>query len=276
MGIEMGSFNLEDLAGMKILMVDDVPENLDILGHILKTLGLSMSVAKNGEKALEIVKINPPDLILLDIMMPGLDGYEVCEKLKKDIDTKNIPVIFITSKVQTDEVLKGFSVGCVDYIAKPFTEREVLARVNVHLQLKKAKDEIIQREKFYNVIVESVPDLVFQLNPDRNIVFTNPAFRLLGYDPDELVGRPIADLIESNDKENLLENLATRYVGPLATTELEVKFKVSDDSSLVEEMPVQKFSIDSVGLWSVPDEDVCKKNIDKTFLGTLCVGKRPS
>jgi len=96
---------------------------------------------------------------------------------------------------------------------------------------------------------------------------------VLSYDPDQLIGRPIADLIESNDKENLLENLATQYVGPLATTELEVKFKVSDDSSLVEEMSVQKFSIDSVGLWNVPDEDVFKKNVDKTFLGTLCVGK---
>jgi len=272
----MSSFNLEDLTGMKILMVDDVPENLEILGHILKTLGLRISVAKDGEMALNIVKNNLPDLILLDIMMPGIDGYEVCEKLKKDIDTKDIPVIFITVKMETDEILKGFSVGCVDYITKPITEREVVARVNIHLKLKKAKDEIIQREKFYRVIVESVPDLVFQLDPDRNIVFANPAFRLLGYDSDQLVSRPIADLIESNDKENLLESLATRYVGPLAITDLEVKFKVSDDVSLVEEMSVQKFSIDSVGLWNVPDEDVFKKNLDKTFIGTLCVGKRPS
>lgn len=122
--------------------------------------------------------------------------------------------------------------------------------------------------------MERVPDLIFQLDPDRKIIFANPAFRLLGYDPDQLVGRPVGELIESDNKENLLEDLATRHVGPLAITDLEVKLKISDEVSEVVEMSTQTIFVDSVGLWNVPDEDVFKNNVDKKFLGTLCVGKK--
>jgi len=88
------------------------------------------------------------------------------------------------------------------------------------------------------------------------------------------VGRPVGELIESDNKENLLNDLATRHVGPLAITALEVKLKISGKVSLIEEMSTQTILVDSVGLWNVPDEDVFKNNVDKKFLGTLCVGKR--
>ena len=88
------------------------------------------------------------------------------------------------------------------------------------------------------------------------------------------MGRPVGELIESDNKENLLNDLATRHVGPLAITDLEVKLKISDKVSLIEEMSTQTILVDSVGLWNVPDEDVFKNNMDKKFLGTLCVGKR--
>ena len=88
------------------------------------------------------------------------------------------------------------------------------------------------------------------------------------------MGRPVGELIESDNKENLLNDLATRHVGPLAITDLEVKLKISDKVSLIEEMSTQTILVDSVGLWNVPDEGVFKNNVDKKFLGTLCVGKR--
>ena len=88
------------------------------------------------------------------------------------------------------------------------------------------------------------------------------------------MGRPVGELIESDNKENLLNDLATRHVGPLAITDLKVKLKISDKVSLIEEMLTQTILVDSVGLWNVPDEDVFKNNVDKKFLGTLCVGKR--
>jgi DNA-binding response OmpR family regulator len=270
----MIKFDKEQISGMKILIVDDTPENLDILGHILKQSGLEISISTSGEKAIELVSRNKPDLILMDIMMKGMDGLEACEKLKSDENSKNIPIIFITALASTEDLVRAYNAGGIDYITKPFHEQEVICRITTQLKLKKAQDEIMCREKFYRVIVESVPDLVFQLDPERKIVFGNPAFRLLGYDPDELVGRTIADLIECSDKENLLQALATKNVGPLATTDLEVTLKVSEDLSLVSEMSTKNILVDSVGLWSVSDEDVFNDNVDKKFLGTLCVGKR--
>ena len=267
-------FDKEQRSGMKIFIVDDVPSNLDILGHILQRNGLKVSIAPTGEKALELVSLDKPDLILLDVRMPDMDGYEVCRKLKADVHSKDIPVIFITAMADTGDLVQGYKVGGVDYIAKPFHEEEVVCRITTQLKLKRAQDEVIRREKFYRVIVESVPDLIFQLDPDRKIVFANPAFRLLGYDPTQLVGRPIGELIDSDNKENLLDDLATRQVGPLAITDLEVRIKVSEEVSLSDQMPTVKINVDSIGLWNVPDEDVFKNNVGKEFLGTLCVGKR--
>ena len=130
--------------------------------------------------------------------------------------------------------------------ATRFHEEEVVCRITTQLKLKRAQEEVIRREKFYRVIVERVPDLIFQLDPDRKIVFANPAFRLLGYDPDQLVGRPIGELVESDNKKNLLKDLATRHVGPLAITDLEVKLKLSDEVSQVVEMSTQTTLVDSV------------------------------
>lgn len=270
----MISFDKEQIDGMRVLIVDDVPANLDLLGHILKRSGLEISIACTGEKALELINRNKPDLILLDIMMPGIDGFEVCQRLKADERAKDIPIIFITALSGTEDILRAFNSGAVDYITKPFHEKEVACRVTTQLKLKKAQDEVLLREKFYRVIVERVPDLIFQLCPDRKIMFANPAFRLLGYEPDQLVGRPISDLIESEDKESILEGLGTKYVGPLAINDLVVKLKVSDESSLSQEMPTITIKVDCVGLWNVPDEDVFRDNVDKKFSGTLCVGKR--
>ena len=121
---------------MKVLMIDDTPSNLDILGHILKQVGLNVSVALNGTIALKIINEDKPDLVLLDIMMPDISGYDVCRKLKKNDDTKDIPVIFITAMAQTEDLIEGFEVGGADYVVKPFEEREVLARIGSQLSLR--------------------------------------------------------------------------------------------------------------------------------------------
>jgi len=110
---------------------DDTPSNLDILGHILKHVGLNVSVAPNGTIALKIINEDKPDLILLDIMMPDISGYDVCRKLKENDDTKDIPVIFITAMAQTEDLIEGFEVGGTDYVVKPFEEKEVLNRITI-------------------------------------------------------------------------------------------------------------------------------------------------
>jgi len=118
-----------------ILIVDDVMENLQILGNFLRTEGYLFTPAVNGHQALKIIEKRLPDLILLDIMMPEINGYEVCSILKNSSRTKDIPVIFLTAKTDTEDIAKGFEAGGVDYIAKPFDTAELLAKIDTHLQL---------------------------------------------------------------------------------------------------------------------------------------------
>ncbi len=125
------------IVGMKALIVDDNSTNITLLMKTLESLKLNIAMAPNGKVAIENVPRFLPDLILLDIMMPEMNGFEVCRILKADEATKNIPIIFITAKNQPEDIQSGFSMGCVDYILKPFLQLEVLARVKSHLNLRK-------------------------------------------------------------------------------------------------------------------------------------------
>ena len=137
----------------KILLVDDTPENIDTLGTLLKDY--KRQVALNGEKALKLARKDPkPDLILLDIMMPGIDGYEVCTELKKDIETRDIPIIFLTSKTDRESLLKGFDIGAQDYITKPFDVRELMARVKTQLEIVESRKKL----KSVNIWLEEIVD----------------------------------------------------------------------------------------------------------------------
>ena len=119
-----------------ILVVDDTPTNLEVLVDYLADSDFQIIVATDGEKALERLKYAHPDVILLDVMMPGIDGFETCRRLKENDETRDIPVIFMTALSETVDKVKGFSVGAVDYITKPFQHEEVLARVQTHLTLR--------------------------------------------------------------------------------------------------------------------------------------------
>jgi DNA-binding response OmpR family regulator len=123
-----------DLTGSKILAVDDVPANLDVLSQALEADGYNVLVATSGETALDLVKRIEPDLILLDVMMPGIDGFETCRRLKAQENTKDIPVIFLTARSELEGVLEGFLAGGIDYISKPFQKEEVLIRIRTHLE----------------------------------------------------------------------------------------------------------------------------------------------
>jgi diguanylate cyclase (GGDEF)-like protein len=119
-----------------ILIVDDNPTNLSVLSQALKEAGYKTRVAMDGESAIEQAQEDHPELILLDIQMPGIDGFETCAQLKANPETRDIPVIFITASADIENKIKGLSVGAVDYITKPFQFEEVLARVKVHLELR--------------------------------------------------------------------------------------------------------------------------------------------
>lgn len=119
----------------RILIVDDTLQNIQVLGTVLREKGYQLNVAQNGKQALDMVHKVQPDLILLDVMMPEMDGHETCQHLKADPKTAEIPVIFLTAKVETDDIVKGFELGAIDYVTKPFNATELLRRVQTHLQL---------------------------------------------------------------------------------------------------------------------------------------------
>jgi signal transduction histidine kinase len=151
------------IASSKILLVDDITKNLQLLGTILQEYGFQVALAKSGEQALTIADNKPPDLILLDIAMPEMDGYEVCRRLKANPKTKDIPVIFLTAKTESEDIVMGFDVGGVDYVSKPFNPQELIKRVITHLELKRGREELKslneelikssdEKEKFLSII----------------------------------------------------------------------------------------------------------------------------
>ena len=128
-----------------VLLADDAPANLQVANSILNST-YKIQIATSGEKALKIANQSPPpDLILLDVMMPVMDGYEVCARLKSGADTRDIPVIFLTGQTETDDETKGFEVGAVDYIHKPFSPAVVKARVHTHLMLRGIREQLARQ-----------------------------------------------------------------------------------------------------------------------------------
>ena len=139
--------NEENLEKTVVLIIDDSPTNLRILLKYLKTSGFDVIIAESGEKGLSELEKSLPDIILMDVMMPGIDGFETCKRLKEKEESNDIPVIFMTSLSEVSDKIKGFGAGAVDYITKPFKQEEVLLRLNTHLTIRRQKIEILRQKK---------------------------------------------------------------------------------------------------------------------------------
>ncbi|PSJ43050.1 putative bifunctional diguanylate cyclase/phosphodiesterase [Allosphingosinicella deserti] len=204
-------------SGRTILIVDDNPVNLSVVVDHLEDIGFEVAVALGGEEALKRAEFLRPDLILLDVMMPGIDGFETCRRLKETPDTGDIPVIFMTALADVSDKVKAFAAGGIDYVSKPFQVEELVARVNTHLALRSARqqlharntalqDEIDARRAVEQALVasESRYRRLFETSTDgillvdcrsRAITDVNPAMgRMLGRLPDELIGRRLIDV----------------------------------------------------------------------------------
>ncbi|MDD2534561.1 MAG: diguanylate cyclase [Eubacteriales bacterium] len=131
-----------DNKSVKILIVDDTPENLEIAGSILARDQYDIYIADNGLSALELANNNLFDLILLDLMMPGLDGFETCIQIRKIPINRSVPIIFLTARAEIDSVIRGFEIGASDYIRKPFNPVELLARVKTHVEVRKFREQL--------------------------------------------------------------------------------------------------------------------------------------
>ncbi|MCU7937996.1 MAG: diguanylate cyclase [gamma proteobacterium symbiont of Bathyaustriella thionipta] len=219
---------MNKLSPAKILIVDDTPANITLLSEILEKKGYQISAARDGEKAIKIADHTQPDLILLDIMMPIMDGFETCQQLKSQTNTKDIPIIFISAKTEMNDLVTAFSVGGVDYINKPFHEDEVNSRIinqlqirNLHQQL--TTSELNMRNLLTNYqfqsdrlqhIVDHVVDAIIEISISGSIQFANPAVeKLFGYPVEELMtvdfsqllAEPFASLYDEFFETSLLE-----------------------------------------------------------------------
>jgi len=181
-----------------ILLVDDNPTNLQVLFQTLDGVGCKLLIAKNGEMALSIAGKARPDLILLDIMMPGIDGYEVCRQLKSVSATADIPVIFLSALGDTQDKVKGLQMGAVDYITKPFQPDEVIARVNTHLTIHRLKREVESRKDQLEHELKVVSEVQQKLLPKQLPVIDG--FKLaVHYETSRYAGGDYYDIIELPD-----------------------------------------------------------------------------
>lgn len=144
-----------------ILIVDDIEDNLEILGDLLMFDGYKVEKVMSGEAALEQVQVSRPDLILMDILMPGMNGYAVCTQLKADESTKDIPVVFVSSMGDVESKVQGFKVGAVDYINKPFHHAEILVRVNTHITILRLRQNLEEQ----NARLEKLANTDYLTNP---------------------------------------------------------------------------------------------------------------
>ena len=199
-----------------IVIVDDKPTNLGVLFDFLTDSGFKVLVAQDGESAIQKVEYAHPDLILLDVMMPGIDGFETCRRLKANPATQDIPVIFMTALSEAVDKVKGFSLGAVDYVTKPMQQEEVRARVTTHLTLRnlhhKLQEQNLQLQKAeekYRSIVENATEGIFQATPEGRYITANPALaRILGYSSPEAL---------MNEMSNIGKQL---YVEPMRRDDL--------------------------------------------------------
>lgn len=192
-----------------ILIVDDTPKNLQLVSTVLKAHVSQVFIAHNGERALQVVNKVPLDLILLDIMMPDLNGYEVCKKIKESSSTKDIPIIFLTAKTESDDIIKGFELGAVDYITKPFNQKELLARVYTHLELRQLMNK---QKELLHILCHDLNAPLASIITMLDIVEDYEDFKVLlpdlkkvakkGYDLIELV-RKMRRMEEKNEELNL-------------------------------------------------------------------------
>ena len=183
-----------------ILIVDDAPDNLGVLRAMMLRQGYQTFVATSGDRALDIALRVKPDLILLDVVMPGIDGLETCRRLKAHPATTRIPVIFMSARGETEDIVAGFDTGAADYIPKPLRLEEVCARVRAQLRLRSTADTQSEQADRLRMIVNSMDQGLLIVEGCGRVQYANPACdRYLGYAPEELVGRSLKELLSCEE-----------------------------------------------------------------------------
>ena len=216
----------------RILLVDDNPTNLQVLLQTLSGRGYKLLIAKNGDSALRIAAKAHPALVLLDIMMPGINGYEVCRRLKEEPKTRDITVIFLSALDDTKDKVRGLETGAVDFISKPFQAEEVIARVETQLKIHKLEQALSARNRELEAdkarILESMNEGIFGLDRLGRIKFANPASSFMtGWSSDELAGKNLIELMQGVNTKANTTGAGQEPSGPLAPIEVSLHKGVS-------------------------------------------------
>ncbi len=182
-----------------ILIVDDVPANISMLFSLLVEEGYKVLIAEDGHSALKQAEKMPPDLILLDIMMPGMNGFTTCQQFKQQTETRDIPIIFMTALSETEKKVNGFKLGAVDYITKPFQIEEVLVRVENHLKIQRLTNQLQESEQRLNQTIEGAMDAIIAITADGTIqLFNHAAQQAFQYESEAVVGQPVKTLFSES------------------------------------------------------------------------------
>ena len=266
-----------------ILIVDDIPSNIDILANMLNT-DYSISAATRGKDVFRVARLKRLDLILLDIMMPDMDGFEVCRKLKTDDRTKDIPVIFVTGKTDPADEAKGLALGAVDFITKPVNMPVVMARVKTHLALKQQKEDLEQRvraqtfeltesletlkireEHLENITVFAM-DAIIGLGYNGQVLTFNPsAERMFGLQYSEAIGQKLTHFIADSElqkKEWMTEKGFQNQMDLAVQTQKPIEFKgLRQDASMVDcEMTIASITVQEKPLYTCFVRDITQRN----------------
>lgn len=218
-----------NLSGRKILIIDDSDINIQLLSIILKQHNFIVHSAVLPEEGYRLACAVKPDLILLDIFMPNIDGYELCCMLRRTPETMNIPVIFLTASHDSKNMVEGFKVGAVDFITKPFNQTELLARLNIHLRLKISIEEIEESERNYRLLFNNMTngfalhEVIFDNDGaavNYRYLQVNPAYeKMTGFDDIEIIGKCVKDILPDID-----DDVIKKY-GEVAKTGIPISFE---------------------------------------------------
>lgn len=221
---------------IKILIVDDIPSNVRLLEAIIGNHDYEIISAYSAYEALEMAKKHKPAIILLDIMMPQMNGFEICKEIKSDLQTSDCSIIFVTAKNSTDDKVKALELGAVDYITKPFEGAEVLARINAHTSHYRTRNLLSESEKNYSLLLENIKEGIMLWTPDSGIIFANSSLaRMLKITRDEILLKKLEDIFHEKDIKNVKSIFSGMIINKTQTKseDREFNFRMLDSDNNV-------------------------------------------